>query len=189
MKKKPIKTLKEIAEDVQKHAAESGAWLAVCNRRWVTHQVEVLKHRKKIREQVIDRKSWSSHDFWTRSATSISLLQVCQYCFYENTKLNVTQAAELLDCTRQFVSSLLKEARDRGLVDKENRLTRESEMAAMELTRYMLSNTELMESVHHMSARFNLYQYEGIGPALGENYFDNVNSDDSEVSLSLSVVE
>ena len=194
MKTKTTKSLIRVAKEVQKHAAESGAWVAVCNRRWITNQIELLKHRKKVRATVEGKEGWSAYDFWARSSTSIGLLQVVQYYEYEEKTFNVTHAAELLDCTRQFVSSLLKEARERGLVDAKNRMTLETERVSMELTRYLLANQELVKSVHHMSARFSLYNYEGIGPALGDNYFDTVNSDDvnkddSEVSLSLSVVE
>ena len=150
------------ATELLREAASSGAWLALMNNCWVTFQVELLKHRSAIRQRIEKSGNITAFDYWGKSGNQISLLQLVQHYRYTNSKFNVTKAAELINTTRQWVSGALKEARGLGLVDENNRPTEATESVTYELTYYLLHNDGLINAIHHMSARANIFALENV---------------------------
>jgi len=150
------------ATELLREAASSGAWLALMNNCWVTFQVELLKHRSAIRQRIEKSGNITAFDYWGKSGNQISLLQLVQHYRYTNSKFNVTKAAELINTTRQWVSGALKEARGLGLVDENNRPTEATEQVTCELTYYLLHNDGLINAIHHMSARANIFALENV---------------------------
>ena len=150
------------ATELLREAASSGAWLALMNMCWVTFQVELLKHRSAIRQRIEKSGGITAYDYWGKSGNQLGLLQLLLYYRYTNAKFNVTKAAELINTTRQWVSGALKEARGLGLVDDNNRPTEATESVTCELTYYLLHNDGLINAIHHMSARANIFALEDV---------------------------
>lgn len=166
--KTPKKTLDLHGHAIEllREAASSGAWLALMNNCWVTFQVELLKHRSAIRERIEKSGGITAYDYWAKNANQLGLLQLLLYYRYTNSKFNVTKAAELINMTRQWVSGALKEARGLGLVDENNRPTEATEQVTCELTYYLLHNDGLINAIHHMSARANIFALEDVDSKL-----------------------
>jgi len=154
--------LQSHADELLREAASSGAWLAVMNMCWVKFQVELLKHRSAIRQRIEKSGGITAYDYWGKSGNQLRLLQLVQHYRYTNAKFNVTKAAELINTTRQWVSGALKEARGLGLVDENNRPTEATESVTYELTYYLLHNDGLINAIHHMSARANIFSLENV---------------------------
>ena len=150
------------ATELLREAASSGAWLALMNNCWVTFQVELLKHRSAIRQRIEKSGNITAFDYWGKSGNQISLLQLVQHYRYTNSRFNVTKAAELINTTRQWVSGALKEARGLGLVDENNLPTEATEQVTCVLTYYLLHNDGLINAIHHMSARANIFALENV---------------------------